>query len=105
MHQSFKKYIASFFLFLFLVPTIEKELHAFEHKDDLHCTSNDKHFHEQEHTCSVCDFNCSSSSSIPVSEVQFILSSKQFSFNSFSENVYIVKTFSSLPARAPPIAS
>jgi hypothetical protein len=45
------------FLSLFLYPQVQKNLHDFEHRYDLHCDSeSQKHIHTLEHTCTVCDF-------------------------------------------------
>ena len=104
MHQLVKKYIAFFFLFLFLFPTIEKQIHAFEHRADEHCTASDKHFHVLEHSCSICDFTITDSNATPQTDVQFIVSVNNFSFQSFIEKKNIPNTFQNLPSRAPPIA-
>ncbi|MBI2271495.1 MAG: hypothetical protein HYU69_14215 [Bacteroidetes bacterium] len=39
-----------------LAPIIEKSIHSYGHRNDVHCTSASKHFHEHEHNCSVCDY-------------------------------------------------
>jgi hypothetical protein len=104
MYQQLKKYTALFFLFLFLFPTVEKQLHAFEHTNDIHCSSTDQHFHTQEHTCSICDFTVTDSNLLPETNFQFIISAQHISFQSVVENVNTPKTFQDLPSRAPPIA-
>ena len=53
---SFRKYSALLLLALFVYPYIEKGIHDLEHADDFHCTSSTKHFHEGEHSCSICDY-------------------------------------------------
>ena len=104
MHQQLKKYISFFFLFLFLFPTIEKQLHAFEHREDVHCTAVNKHFHTQEHSCSICDFTITDSNASPDVDFQFIISAKHFSFQPFIESVNTPNAFQNLPSRAPPVA-
>jgi hypothetical protein len=104
MRRQVKKYISFFFLFLFLFPTIEKQIHAWEHSADEHCTSTSKHFHNLEHSCSICDFTITDSNAAPETEVQFVISSKPFLFHSFFESVNTLAAFQDLPSRAPPIA-
>jgi hypothetical protein len=43
-------------LFLFLFPLVEKEVHGLQHVETFHCKASDKHFHEQQHSCPICDF-------------------------------------------------
>jgi hypothetical protein len=104
MHQQVKKYISYFFLFLFLFPTIEKQAHALEHSTDVHCKATDKHFHTLEHSCSICEFTVSNSNASPETQLQFIISAKQFIFHSFKEHVNKPAAFQHLPSRAPPVA-
>ncbi len=57
MTNIFKSIVAFFLLVIFLFPNVERGLHGYSHKDDTHCTSTtEKHFHTQEHDCSICDF-------------------------------------------------
>jgi hypothetical protein len=104
MHQQVKKYISYFFLFLFLFPTIEKQVHAFEHSTDVHCKATDKHFHTLEHSCTICEFTISNSDAAPETQLQFIISAKQFTFHSFIAHVNKPAAFQDLPSRAPPVA-
>ena len=104
MHKQIKKYFSFFLLFLFLFPIIEKQLHAFEHNADSHCTATDKHFHTPEHSCSICDFTITDSNAAPETKVQFVISSNQFLFHSFTESVNTPTAFQDLPSRAPPVA-
>ncbi len=83
----------------------EKEVHAFQHLKDFHCSSSNKHFHTVEHSCSVCDFTSTNSSSAPETHYQFIISVQQFSFLPFVEIAALQNTFNNLPARAPPFVS
>ena len=64
----------------------------------------DKHFHQQEHACSICDFTITDSNNAPDSDIVFIVSSQPFLFSPFIESVNIPFAFSNLPSRAPPIA-
>ncbi len=99
-----KKYLAVLFLFLLLFPLTEKALHAFEHHDDIHCSITDKHFHEQEHECSICDFTITDSNGIPCTDVSFVISSQKFSYTEFISGLSIPYAYSNLPSRAPPMA-
>jgi hypothetical protein len=103
MHQQLKKYLSLFFLSLFLFPMVEMQVHAFEHKDDLHCTSADKHFHPLEHNCSICDYTSTDSNSSTENNFSTLIFSSTFNFIPFIESVNIPDTFCDLPARAPPI--
>jgi hypothetical protein len=104
MSVQIKKYLSFFLLFLFLFPTIEKQLHALEHNADTHCTATDKHFHSLEHSCSICDYTVTNSNTTPETAFQFIISVQQLTFSPFIENVNSPNSFQHLPARAPPIA-
>lgn len=103
MNQQSKKYFSIFFLFLFLFPLAEKEIHALEHKADIHCGATDKHFHSVEHNCSICDFTNTTTTSAPETSSQFIISFQQFSFLPFIESITTANAFHHLPARAPPV--
>ncbi len=99
-----KKYCSLLFLIAFLFPQIEQQLHAFEHSDDFHCTSSDKHFHEQEHVCSICDYIIPDKEETPVSDCLIInnfviIKYHKANFIKQSENY-----FNNLSARAPPKA-
>jgi hypothetical protein len=49
-----------FFLIVFLFPFIGENCHAFAHSGDVHCTEQtERHIHELEHHCTLCDFNFS----------------------------------------------
>ncbi len=103
MHQYIKKYFSLFLLFLFLFPMVEKDAHAFKHQSDLHCTASDKHFHELEHTCSLCDFTITDSTYPTKTDHQFIVFTQQFLFHPFIESVFTLNAFQHIPARAPPV--
>jgi hypothetical protein len=62
-----------FFLLVFLFPLVEKGLHDFSHRNDFHCAEKaDKHFHSEEHSCSLCDFHLTSSNDTPVTDFTFV---------------------------------
>lgn len=102
MHKQLKKYLPFIFLFLLLFPIAEKALHALEHRSNRHCTITDKHFHQQEHSCSICDFTVTDSNGLPETDIAFINSSQEFLFQPFTQSVNIPFAFSNLPSRAPP---
>ncbi|MCX6294508.1 MAG: hypothetical protein NTX97_00335 [Bacteroidetes bacterium] len=64
----------------------------------------EKHFHDLEHSCSICDFTITDSNGSPESDTQFIITSTEFSFSPFTQLVNIPYSYSNLPSRAPPIA-
>ena len=82
---------------------VEKNIHAFEHLDEAHCTALDKHFHEMEHNCSICDFTITDSNSISDEKYTFIITGVPFLFQNFNESIHTSNDFHHLPSRAPPI--
>jgi hypothetical protein len=103
MKETFKKYCSIIFLFLFLFPLVEKEIHAIEHADDVHCSASDKHFHELEHSCSICDYTFSSSADL-ISPLCFAVDNgKSFVFNPFIVEHVSIEFNYLLPSRAPPV--
>jgi hypothetical protein len=102
MQQQFKKYLSIFFLFLLLFPLAEKSIHGLEHQKDIHCTAIEKHFHEQEHSCSICDFTLIDSNVFPEKQVAFLIAIQNFSFLPFSQKLNIPHEYSNLPSRGPP---
>src|SRR4051812_10201840 len=50
-----------------LAPILEKSIHSWQHRNDIHCNTSGKHFHEQEHDCNVCDYD------MPVQDVQSVV--------------------------------
>jgi hypothetical protein len=103
MHKVFQKYCSLFVLLLFLFPMVEKQLHAFEHLNEQHCTANEKHFHEAEHHCTVCDFTLTSAVDVDNSAYQYINSFKEIPYLVFIQSTNIVDTYIDIPARAPPV--
>jgi len=53
--QRIKKIFALFAIATFLFPLVEKEIHNFLHSEVVLCTITDKHFHQEEHHCNLCD--------------------------------------------------
>ena len=90
-------------LFLFLFPLVEKEVHALEHTDDVHCSSVDKHFHEIEHSCSICDYSVPDSNEPSLVNFSFRSFSSNFVYEYSTKQLLAVPVFSYLPARAPPV--
>lgn len=103
MQKPLKKYLSFFFLLLFLFPTVETQLHAFEHAADVHCQASDKHFHKQEHHCAICDFTATDSNLVTDEPVSFTLPEKAFSFAPLRESVHTPATFQHRCGRAPPV--
>jgi hypothetical protein len=104
MQKQLKKHFSFLFLFLFLFPMVEKQVHAFEHRNEVHCSATDKHFHEQEHNCSICDFTSTDSSTGTENRFSFVISEINYAYNPFIEYVSTPSTFLHLPSRAPPVA-
>jgi hypothetical protein len=101
----FKKLFAIFFLLVLFFPLVEKSFHELNHLDDFHCTDKSVlHFHQSEHSCSLCDYQVSPGVE-PIgnlfaggrSESNFSFLKTEIRFPEFSY-------FISLPARAPPCA-
>ncbi len=103
MHKQVKKYFPVIFLFLFLFPMVEKEIHALEHSTDVHCSSYDFHFHDLEHNCSICDFTIADSYSKSTIDYQLISSVYPLFFQNCIESIYSTTSFKHLPSRAPPL--
>lgn len=104
MQKHLKKYYSLFFLFLLLFPMVEKQAHAFEHRDDIHCSATDKHFHELEHHCNICDYTSTDSNPVAEHHISFFIGEIRFSYFSLPENIHTPEAFQDLPSRAPPVA-
>jgi hypothetical protein len=62
-HSGLKRVLSFLLLFVFLFPFVEKGVHGLSHRNDTHCTATSKkHFHAQQHDCSICDFTVAISS-------------------------------------------
>jgi hypothetical protein len=92
-----------FLLFLFLFPLVEKEMHALEHADDFHCSSVDKHFHELEHSCSICDYTIPATLGSSNNSFHFVFNEQIISFNLYTDCINIPTAYQDIPSRAPPI--
>ncbi len=101
LHQ-LKKYGALFLLLLFLFPVVEKQLHIYEHSADEHCYASDKHFHEMEHTCSICEFTLIDTLLLSNKFIPFVNTEYPHYFHMLNVRVNGNTTFSDLPSRAPP---
>jgi hypothetical protein len=102
--QKLKTYFSLFFLSLFLFPMAEKQVHAFSHDKEFHCSATDKHFHEVEHICGICDYTSTDSSPFAENIFSFTITGCEFTFIPFLENVNSAIPFHHLPSRAPPVA-
>lgn len=103
MRQQIKKYGSVFLLLLFLFPLVEKQLHIFDHQKETRCSATDKHFHEKEHSCRICEFTISDPGVLPDVQLNFILSEEVAVFRFFAESIHIPEAFQDLPSRAPPV--
>ena len=55
MLRRLKVLFTYFSLLVFLFPQVTEEVHAFQHRNDRHCTErNAVHLHEFEHGCFLC---------------------------------------------------
>lgn len=92
-----------FLLFLFLFPLVEKEMHALEHADDFHCSSVDKHFHELEHSCSLCDYTMPATLGSANNSFHVVFNEQIILFNLYTDCINIPTAYQDIPSRAPPI--
>ncbi len=102
MNQLLKKYGSFFLLLLFLFPLVEKQLHIYDHAADLHCNASDKHYHEMEHSCSICEFTIADSPPVPDTFLSIIIVEFPCYFQVLNELVKSSITFQDIPSRAPP---
>ncbi len=103
MKKHLQTYSSFLLLLLFLFPLVQQQVHSLEHAEDIHCTATDKHFHNQEHNCSLCDYTVNKSGTSAINSFSFTIASSSFSFNPFIESVNVPLSFSDLPSRAPPV--
>jgi hypothetical protein len=103
MLRSVQRYISCLLLALFLFPMVEKQLHAFEHAEEFHCTSTDKHFHDAEHSCEICDFTFSDSTPAPAIYAVSIPGPLGLQYYLPSGDAAIDHETCIHPGRAPPI--
>lgn len=86
-----------------MFPQIEQQIHAFEHLDDFHCSSSDKHFHEQEHTCAICDYTVPDKNEPTEANFCIVQYAADFNYSSTYFFHFSEKNNYNLSARAPPI--
>lgn len=103
MRQQLKKYGSLFLLLLFLFPLVEKQVHILDHLNDTRCVATDKHFHEMEHACPICEFTVTDSCIVPTVQLTVILSEQTYFFKVATENIHTPEAFQDLPSRAPPV--
>lgn len=103
MHQHLRKYGSIFLLLLFLFPFVEKQIHIYQHADDERCISADKHFHSEEHSCSICDYTLTQPCLITDANPVIILSEQRIFLKQYAEDLHTPSAFQYLPSRAPPV--
>lgn len=99
-----KSYFSIFFLLVFLVPTVVKEVHNICHEKEFHCNAAETHLHILHHDCTLCNFV------IPVISVPEKFQNN-FTLPHFAEYVFprsvevyfSSSQFSSASLRAPPV--
>ena len=101
MNIALKKICSLLLLMGLMAPVVEKSIHSWEHRNDVHCTSSDKHFHELEHNCAVCDYDQ------PVCEAASVftgihISSQAANYLNHYKLVFSVDRFVKSAPRAPP---
>ena len=105
MNQSFRRYISLFLLSIFLFAYTEKAVHDIEHSGDDHChVIGEKHFHNAEHHCAICDFEFPFYDKVSVFKLAFTRTTISTLFLSTEQNIALRKV-SSLPSRGPPALS
>lgn len=98
IHKGISIFISALLLFLF----VEKSLHELDHVNDFHCTASEKHIHNQEHTCSLCDFNITIQTFVHTTEQTV----QSLSFTEITVVYYFSDSHKQValsPARAPPV--
>ena len=98
-----KSILSAFLLLLFIFPLVEKEVHTLRHVEAFHCKATDKHFHEIQHACAICDFivPVTTAPSKPDHDLNVYTSSSLILFYSETKVVSVTEYFPSL--RAPPV--
>lgn len=56
MKAQITRFLTVFLAWVLLMPTAFEFTHSINHKDEFKCNSSEKHFHEKEDHCSICDF-------------------------------------------------
>lgn|GEM_PF-699859 len=105
MNLSIRKYLSLFLLSIFLFAYTEKSVHDVLHADDVHCHSiTEKHFHNIEHHCAICDFEFPFFDKAHVQQLSFTHSFTSSIFLATEQNIALSE-ISSLPSRAPPVVA
>jgi hypothetical protein len=103
MQQLQGKYISFLLLFLFVFPQIEKEIHSLKHSNDAHClVKSEFHFHEKEHSCSLCDYTNNLSNSPEITSYKILLTTHSTSYQLYTTQVNLTQPDYQFPLRAPP---
>jgi hypothetical protein len=103
MQQRHKKYLVAFLLFLLIFPQIEKGIHALRHMHDDHCrVVGEFHFHEKEHSCSLCDYSNTISNSPELLNYTAFLTAHSTSYQLYSNQVILTLPEYQFSLKAPP---
>ena len=103
MKQQVIKYYSLFLLVVFLFPMAEKELHSLEHRNDTHCSSTQKHFHQNEHHCFICDYITPHNNGASVTIKECTIDTSVFEYTLKTDSFFSRQQKAHLPSRAPPI--
>ena len=99
-----KKHLYLFLLCLFLFPFVEKGLHDFSHRNDFSCSvKTEKHIHNEEHNCFICDFNIPAATEPTPHSDGFFLTVTSFNYSSFSQHLILPKADYKFSPRSPPL--
>jgi hypothetical protein len=102
----FQKILASLFLVALLFALSGKTIHVISesgHDHDFVCSENSTHFHEQEHTCFICDFELQTSDGFWPLIGELTIFATEFSKTSIFLSLDLVKQSFSFDARGPPV--
>lgn len=80
----------------------EKELHALKHTNDEHCQSGEKHFHQQEHHCFICDFIISTTTSVKTTNDENVLFASFLKYTSKYVSNLSIERIDNTSSRGPP---
>lgn len=104
MKQFIKNSFTLLLLCLFIAPQVNKGLHDFEHRNDFHCDAKgEKHLHQLEHSCTLCDYVFASADQLPSKPDSVVLVQGNFSFTAFLPTKVSTLNTAYLPSRAPPV--
>ncbi len=104
LNKIIKNISAVFLLVLFLLPTAEQTIHAYKHSNDKHCNVvGEKHFHEKEHHCFLCDYTITSEMQAAKAFSATKIFHQPFSFSLFKNDFVEIESAKPHPARGPPV--